>query len=695
MSVNAPQGLFWFSGGIDPSIVLSAEVTQTHSMTPDTSFVQIAIDPTVRSKSGPKLPSKNGDVTLKYDSTKIVLKNCTIDFVEQMVGDQLVWNVTILDRRYRMQEGAISGRYNVRYRNQTDVRPETKKTLKDLARLCLQAMGETQWNLGQLSDSEYPEVNWFYANPLESLTELCESLGFRPVFDWYKDQVQIVRVGYGAGLNLSLPYVKDSLTYNPPELPGKLVVVCGASRGQYDWELVPKGQNFDGRVLNLDDVIYHPSLPQVPWYSNDGSIGGYSPLDFSTGTQWDTKYWNTLGVNPTFLDVRPPYYRHLALESVYKWYQVRPPQKLPGLNRLRGDGTGADLEEFPKWDDTKATFVWQLELLSEQNDTILYLADRNNHKFDAYNKLVSVTPLDPWVYGNFAYLNYGNVFTDFPGAPGSGVRKLNPKILTSPQQIAASLSTTEAESLDAMLPDRLMARVAATGFYPGGFQIDSEHGLVKFNEMVYQFLPFKKPQSLSSATYSDGSPVAPGSATVPAPLWLRTAFHIRDPETRALVCYERHRVLDKNNPITRYIFRDDLVYRLTYRPEGTPAWQSSDGQVVSQQWKWTTEDNKKIIDEACDYILDQVQDQLRIMMPRTVLYIGLVPQRLDGAIRQTTWIIDGRGTHTYVARDTEILHIVRDYSEIRMMQRLRAQSKSRKPLDEPIPASQVDYSGLI
>lgn len=695
MSSNSPQGLFSFSGGIPPSIVLAAEVTQTHSMAPDTSFVQIAIDPTVRSPSGPKLPSKNGDVKLEYGGTVIKLKNCTIDFVEQMVGDQLVWNVTILDRRYRMQDGAISGRYNVRYRNQTDVRPETKKTLKELVRLCLQAMGETQWNLGQLPDTEFPEVDWFYANPLEALTVLCESLGFRPIFDWTKDQVQIVGVGYGAALDLNLPYEKDSLTYNPPELPGRLVVVCGPSRAQYDFELAPKGQNFDGRVLDLDELIYHPSQATVPNYDKIGNLIGYSPLDLSTGTQWDTKYWNALGASPTFLDVRPPYYRHLALESVYRWYQIKPPHALPGLNRLRGDGKGANLEEFPKWNDTKATFVWQIELLSEQNDTILYLADRNSHAYDAYNKLISVTPLDPWVYGNFAYANYGNVFTDFAGAPGSGVRKLNPKVLTSPQQINASLGTTEAETLDALLPDRLMARVASTGFYPGGFQIDSEHGLVKFDEMVYQLMPFKNPQSLSSATYSDGSPVAPGSATLPASLWLRTAFHVRDPETRATVCYERHRILDKSNPVTKFIHRDDLAYRLTFRPDGTPAWQSSGGGIVSQQWKWTTEDNKKPIDESCDFILDQVENQLRILTPRTVLYIGLVPQRLDGAIRQVTWTIGDRGTHTYVGRDTEILHIVRDYKEVRMMQRLRAQFNSPKPPDEPIPASQVDYSGLI
>jgi hypothetical protein len=687
VSSNAPQGLFWFSGGIDPSIVLAAEVTQTHSMTPDTSFVQIAIDPTVKNKSGgTSLPSKNGDVKLKYGGTTIKLKNCTIDFVEQMVGDQLVWNVTILDRRYRMQDGAISGRYNVRYRNQTDIRPETKKTLKELATLCLQAMGETQWDIGKLPDDEFPEADWFYANPLESLTELCESLGFRPIFDWHKDQVQIVKPGEGAALDLSLPYEKDSLTYNPPELPGRLVVVCGPSRGQYDFDIVPKGQNPDGRILDLDELAYHPAQAMAPWYSNNGTIGGYSPLDISTGTKWDTKYWNTIGVNPTFLNVRPPYYRHLALESVYRWYQIKPPQSLPGLNRLRGDGQGANLEEFPKWNDTNATFVWQIELLNEQNDTILYLADLNNHKFDAYNKLISVTPLEAWVYGNYAYMNFGNVFVDFPGAPGSGISKLNPSLLTTPQQINAALTTTEAEALDTLLPDRLMARVAATGFYTGGFEIDSEHGLVKFNEMVYQELPFKNPQNLSSATYSDGSPIAPGSAIVPAALWLRTAFHVRDPKTRATVCYERHRVLDKNNPITKYIAREDLTYRLTFRP-----WKSGGGG----QWQWTTEDNKKPIDEACDFILNQVEAQLLTLTPRTVSYIGLIPQRLDGAIRQVTWTIGDRGARTHVGRDTEILHIVRDYREVRMMQRLRAKFNSPTPPADPIPASQVDYSGLI
>jgi hypothetical protein len=285
---------------------------------------------------------------------------------------------------------------------------------------------------------------------------------------------------------------------------------------------------------------------------------------------------------------------------------------------------------------------------------------------------------------------------------GSGVLQLDPELITSPQQILASLGTTELEAQEAQLADRLRARVAATGFYTGGFQIDGEHALVKFDEMAFAQFPFAKPKTLSNATNAEGVPIAPGSATVPACLWLRTRFYVRDPDTRATVRYEYRRKIKGTpaNPATgavRYFFRDDLTYRLTFRPKKFLV--SASGSVLNApgtgplMWAdWTTEDNKKAIDQACAFYADQLEKQLLTLTPRTVVYIGLIPQQLDGAFRQVTWRIDDRGAHTFVARDTEILHIVRDYRERRMIQRLNGN------LDRPLGEGEfatTEKSGLI
>lgn len=712
-----PQGLFTFTGGITSAQILSAEITQTHSITPDLCVVQVPL--------GTVNPSKNGDVTLTFGDNTIKLKGCTIDFVEQALGDQLVWNITILDRRWKWRDGAISGRYNVKYLNGTGIRRETQKNLRELAKLCLSAMGEKASDkiVNALPANEFPEVEWVYAKPAEALLELCERFAFRVIYDYAADEPAIVRLGSGADFDPALTgfVEKDSLSHNPPELPSELALVCGPSSAQYDFALVPKGLAPNGLVQNLDDLPYHP-LPSKPFLmtfldkATDQYFQAQVTPDFSTGTRWDTKYWNCLGTNPTFCNVRPPYYRQLALDSVLRWYQIVVPQRLAGLNRMKGDARGwGDLETFPAWDDASKTFVWQFELQSDQIETIGDMANIKGQQIDAFGQLVSNQPLDAWVYGNYVgNSTFGNTLPDrAPNSStqpiaGSGVYNLDPSLVTSTQQVLNSLGTSELEAQENQLSDRLRAGVAATGFYTGGFSIDAEHALVKFDEMVYQMMPVNNPETITNATDSDGQPISPGSAVLPACLWLRTRFFVRDPDTRATVRYERRRKIKgtPQNPATgpvRYIFRDDLTYRLIFRPQkflvsasgtiinaaGSPV-STGSGPLMWADWK--TEDNKTELDKACDSILDQVQNQLLTVQPRTVIYLGLVPQRLDGAMRQVTWRIDGSGARTFVARDTEILYLVRDYRERRLMQRLNGELD--KPVGEEL-ATSTQTSGLI
>jgi hypothetical protein len=672
-----PQGLFTFSGGIDPTMVLDAEITLTHGITPTPNTVRIPMQKQVPF-------AKNGDVTLTYDNQKIFLPDCTVDFVEQAIGDHLIWAVTILDRRWRWKFGSISGRYNVRVRNGTDIRPETKKTVRQLAQLCLAQMpstggviGEQNAQIGALPADVFPEIDWFYTNPAEALTALCEQFGYRPIYNWPKDNVIIAEVGRGQQFDLSLPYEKDSLTYNPPEKPGAIVIVCGPSSTQYDFPLKEKGLEHDGRILPLDDLSYAPRWLGVPIITPNGStLPGPAP-DFSTGTRWDTKYWNPMW-DFTFTGIKVPYLRHLALESVFRWYQAVPPKTLPGLNRLRGDGKGPDLETFPSPDDNSATWLWPLVLHSDQNDRLNYVSDPNQTAFDEYNRLIGSTPLEAWVYGNFVVPG-GNIFQDDPGVPGSGINKINPKSLFSPTQ-----QTLQQGQVEPQPPAFLQAMVRASGFYTGGFSIDEEHALVKFSEPVVQEFLLKSVPNGFTATNSDTTvPVNPGSAVVPAALWLRCRFNVRDPETRAMVCYERKRVLDAKNPMVRYVHRDDLIYMQTYRP-----WVSASGGTFNSLnanannplfWpQFDIVDNKQLIDAACDYYLDQIEQQYLDLSPRSVLFIGLVPMTLDGAIRQITWTIGDRGAHTHAGRDTEILHLVRDYKERRLFERIRGKLEEKQ-----------------
>jgi hypothetical protein len=162
-----------------------------------------------------------------------------------------------------------------------------------------------------------------------------------------------------------------------------------------------------------------------------------------------------------------------------------------------------------------------------------------------------------------------------------------------------------------------------------------------------------------------------GSCLFPATLFLRTRFFVRDKFTRAPIRYQRTRVLDPQNKTVRYVVREDLTFKLTYRfdaeinpinlNEYPPSFQSIE-----------TDSNENAINKALDGYLDAIEAQYETRQPATIVYPGFSPWTLDGAIRQVTWEVDGRGrAFTRVSRDTEELHVVRDFVERRLAERLR------------------------
>jgi hypothetical protein len=212
-----PQGTFQYTGGIGNAgapLLGGWEVTQTHGMTPNSFHVTIPMTP-----GAP--PDKNGDVIVQYgDDPPITIKDCTIDKIDQDIDGALEWNVTILDRRYLWRFGQISGAYNVRWKNGTDVREETKKKPSELAKLCLAKMWakpdgtvEADFDVSALvafDDTDWPEINWNVDNPAQALCALCERYELRPVMDWKNNRVVVVIVGEGEELNLEIPTRKTA-----------------------------------------------------------------------------------------------------------------------------------------------------------------------------------------------------------------------------------------------------------------------------------------------------------------------------------------------------------------------------------------------------------------------------------------------------------------------------------------------------
>lgn len=699
MSSAFPQGTLSFSGGIPEEAIIDFSVAENHGLDP--SIIR------VRMYALPYTPAKRGDIVIRYGATfERTFRNCIADKIERNVGAPLEWIVYFYDRRFDWQFGKIDGAYNQRWKNGTELREETKKEPSKLVELCLKAMGETNYVLGRIKDFDgldWPEVTWNNASPTNSAQELCERYGCRLIFS--DDQTVVVKIGTGQDLDVSgriYPVVEEAPEYNPPETPGKIVLRTAPTSVQADLPLIAVGVDVDGTIKPIDKLSYAPG----PEFLQDQPAG----VDLSTGTYVDnpTAFWNEFSENIFFYGLPAPYLRNLASENIFRLYQIRPPSNFKGLNLARGDSatdtTLPDLEAMPFASPADAkNILWRIALQTEQNDRMSRLADPLNSAFDEFNRELGSSGLPAWVYGQFANAlsNYSNnvlLDTQDEGAGTTfvkgkpGILRLDPSNVVSPALKNTSTIPSTNDHLTVSI------QVAESGFYTGGFSVIPEWGLVKFAEGVFQ----RQNPKNAGVTYlfADGSTPDPGRCNYVPALWLRTRFLLREPDTRGWVRAERVRVLDKSNPIVRYVVRDDLQPRLTFRyhpPANISSYPPTFGVVYIDntflEAPLNAPPGTKRICEVADAILDEIEEEYQTISPQGVVYAGFVPLKIDGAIREITWFVgrDGRA-FTRVMRNQEYLVWHQDYGERRLAERQRAKL-NQKPDPEP-PPKQVAQAGL-
>lgn len=96
------------------------------------------------------------------------------------------------------------------------------KSPQQLAKLCLDALGETNYDVSELPDTARPYVHWDEVRPAEALARLCDQFGCRVVLG-VDDRVYVRQVGVGQPLDRT-----DGRTVsegiNAPELPDKIVI---------------------------------------------------------------------------------------------------------------------------------------------------------------------------------------------------------------------------------------------------------------------------------------------------------------------------------------------------------------------------------------------------------------------------------------------------------------------------------------
>lgn len=287
-----PQGLAFF--GTLHSL-LSFELTWTPGITPNIATL------TIPPQRGQLI--KQGALRIQYGRNKFQFLNSRADTIQSVWRNDgtEVWELKIMDRRWLWREtGQISGFYNALV---GDNHIRNPKSVRELAKLCLKEMNEVRFDVSALPKKAFPEVSWEYANPAEALASLCDQYQCYVVLG-VNDRVKIAKIGVGA--NIPTNQILDGgITIDPPDPPGKIVFVGARNRYQTDVLLEPVGLEADGRIVPINKLSYIPVVR-------------------------GRKTWQFSSVED-FSEIQDIKSRGLAQASVFRWYRVKLPFRLPGV----------------------------------------------------------------------------------------------------------------------------------------------------------------------------------------------------------------------------------------------------------------------------------------------------------------------------------------------------------------------------
>lgn len=303
------QGLILFPG---VQGLVSATFTLTHGVTPSCATLYMAPQRGWVPKIGP--------LVVTFGGLKLTFPDCCADRmdVRRDGSGREIWAIHILDRRWKWKfAGRVSGYYNVRRGTGVDlpgypkssIVAGTEKTPTELCRLCLEAMGETRFDLSAVPEGIYPEVEWDYTLPAEALAQLCDQIGCRVVLG-LDNRVRILPAGEGAALPMNALVTEGGIALDTPEQPDSLIVCTSRVRWQFDLPLEAVGKETDGTVKPIDEL-------------------SYTPIKYGRRT------WAYCPVPILPIEDARPEHTALAQESVWRWYRVKPPFRL-GCYSVRG-----------------------------------------------------------------------------------------------------------------------------------------------------------------------------------------------------------------------------------------------------------------------------------------------------------------------------------------------------------------------
>ncbi len=280
---------------------VSCTYTVSHGTSPGVAVFVMAAQPA-------RPPAGEGQLRIEDDTGRVVrLEGCKIDKLE-VNQNNTIWQLYIMDRRWKWAFGYISGTYNAVDDNK-DLIKETIRSAYDLGVLILATMGEADASAEGLPTDQFPPVEWVAENPAQALETLAGQYGCHVVYRPSSNTVLIAQQGVGLGLPDDLPISRDNPAIDFPETPDSFVLVGAPTEYEMLLALEAVGKDADGEIKPIDELLYRPD---GGWFNT--IPGNYTQL-------------KKILVNPKYeertQDELDSAIKAAFEESYLKWYRIK------------------------------------------------------------------------------------------------------------------------------------------------------------------------------------------------------------------------------------------------------------------------------------------------------------------------------------------------------------------------------------
>lgn len=606
-------------------------------------------------------PALVGDLVITDGDGAVVVPGCKVDQLRTVQDDSgFGWTLAVQDRRWKWREcGLLSGEYNLRDPHGY-LLPWTARTPTQLAKLCLDAMGEVDFTV-LMPDDFFPEVRWDAGtNPASALQQLAEDHGCVVCYEPLSDSVLVVPKGVGDALPAGSVAMAGP-TFQALPRPDSIFLVGAPVRHQTRMRCEAVGEDWDGTILPINFLSYAPLarpaavqvdqvIPQVV-NANDQyvlTING-TEVVYTTTTNSLATLCNSLasavngdlhlltvvaastdGTAVTLTGVKPGRAYPVQLE-------VTPGTTVPpGWATLKRTQEAADAGDpwencrGPSWAGVRAT-----DRLSRIQ--AMELAERSVWKW--YRVLGTNEdgsgPLDVPGYGPIRsifqlLLEPTRVDQITPNIPREIVVPQERIILQnlyyngwSRDQPAACFGIYFAFQFGNENSQAALANTLPGSQILVPFQVDAQSYTVRFAEPVYA--------------------KTDGNGLQPAVVFLETAVQIRDPDTNAVVRYERAYTF----PGPAYGTGPKVIRKDDVQQNYAGVYDPLTNRLV------TTRVDIPDADARADYYLLGEAAQWNNPQAAEVLYNGILPIAVDGAVQQVTWSVGPDGASTHASRNSE------------------------------------------